>query len=180
LGVKNEGAGGQECLFGWDHLVKPEGRGRPAHQRTAEKANKVKLLLALGWSTERIANALNITAPTLRRHYFSELKIRAMARDAMEAERFAMLWQAASAGNVGAMKEVGKFVEANDRALASGEMTDHRSQHDGSLAGARAARPAKLTAASVDLGKKEARAFGAADAIASDPDLTPDKSGRLI
>lgn len=30
------------------------------------------MLLALGWNNERIAAALRITPPSLRRHYFSE------------------------------------------------------------------------------------------------------------
>lgn len=36
-------------------------RGRPPHLPTEENRNKVRLLLAFGWTTPRIAQALRIT-----------------------------------------------------------------------------------------------------------------------
>lgn len=102
-------------LFG-DPVPERHGRrGRPAHVRTERNANKVKLLLALGWSNERIASALFITLPTLRKHYFSELKARAVMRDRLDARLAESLWQqGVEKGNVGAIREFRKLLERND------------------------------------------------------------------
>ncbi|MEA3534272.1 hypothetical protein [Rhizobium sp. CC-YZS058] len=90
-------------------------RGRPEHVPTIENRNRVSILLAAGWSNERIANALAITLPTLRKHYFAELKARDAMRDRLEARRLELAWRTAEAGNVGAMKEFGRLLEKNDR-----------------------------------------------------------------
>lgn len=90
-------------------------RGRPEHVATIENRNKVSILLAAGWSNERIASSLAITLPTLRKHYFSELKAREAMRDRLEARRLELAWRTAEAGNVGAMKEFGRLLEKNDR-----------------------------------------------------------------
>lgn len=100
----------------------PEGhgkRGRPTHIATVKNRNKVMMLLALGWSNSRIANALGITPPTLRKNYFRELKIREQARDRLDGNLAAMLWESAKGGNVAAMKEYRKLVERNDQMNAA-------------------------------------------------------------
>lgn len=102
-------------LFGDPVPTNWGGRGRPQHIPTVEYRNKVKLLLAFGWSNGRIANALAITEPTLRKHYFSELKFRSEQRDRMDASLAARLWKEVEAGSVSAMKEFRKLVEVNDR-----------------------------------------------------------------
>jgi len=89
-------------------------RGRPPHVATEKNRNKVMMLLALGWNNERIAAALSITAPTLRKNYFRELKVREAARDRLDASLATMLWTSATEGNVAAMKEFRKLVERND------------------------------------------------------------------
>jgi hypothetical protein len=90
-------------------------RGRPAHMPSQENANKVRLLLALGWSNDRIAAALFVTLPTLRKHYFSELKFREVMRDRMDARIAQRLWdEGVEKGNVAAIKEFRKLVERND------------------------------------------------------------------
>ncbi len=43
-------------------------------RRSRANRDKVSLLLALGWSNVRIANAVGISAPTLRKCYRAELK----------------------------------------------------------------------------------------------------------
>jgi len=99
----------------------PEGwgkRGRPEHIPTQRNRNKVMLLLALGWSNDRIARALSITRPTLKRHYFRELRFRDEARDRMDAALAHKLWTLAQDGNVGAAREFRRFVERNDLMLA--------------------------------------------------------------
>jgi hypothetical protein len=95
----------------------PEGwgkRGRPAHIATQQNRNKVTMLVAFGWSNERIARALGITPPTLRRNYFHQLKFRDEQRDRLDAAMAMRLWQQVEAGNVAAMKEFRALVERND------------------------------------------------------------------
>jgi hypothetical protein len=101
-------------LFGDPVPANWGGRGRPQHIPTQEYRNKVKLLLAFGWNNERIARAIGITEPTLRKHYFSELKFRNEHRDRMSASLAARLWKEVEAGSVSAMKEFQKLVERND------------------------------------------------------------------
>ncbi|MBP0438432.1 hypothetical protein [Tianweitania sediminis] len=81
------------------------GRGRPPHVPTKENRNKIMLLLAQGWVDKRIAGALGISEPTLRKHYFRELKVRDLARDRVEAIGLLSLWNMGREGNVAAMKE---------------------------------------------------------------------------
>jgi hypothetical protein len=95
----------------------PEGwgrRGRPQHIATQENRNKCSMLLALGWNNERIARALGITAPTLRKNYFRELKFRDEARDRLDARIAVLLWNQFETGSVAAGKEFRKLVERND------------------------------------------------------------------
>lgn len=80
-------------------------RGRPQHVPTKENGNKIMLLLAQGWTDLRISGALGITVPTLKRHYFSVLKARDVARDKVEAIGLLSLWSMGREGNVAAMKE---------------------------------------------------------------------------
>lgn len=101
-------------LFG---MPIPDGhgkRGRPVHVATDESTNKVKLLLALGWSNERIAHAIGLSLPTLRKHYFQVLKVREFQRDMMDAARLMKLWELAMAGNVAAAREFDRMLERND------------------------------------------------------------------
>jgi hypothetical protein len=91
-------------------------RGRPQHVRTVENINKVTLLVALGWGNERVANSLNVTLPTFRKHYFSLVKsLRDTARDRLDATYAAELWKQVRDGNVGAMRLWADFLQRNDR-----------------------------------------------------------------
>jgi hypothetical protein len=161
---EKSGPVGQECLFGWQHSPRKGMRGRPQHVWSEEYSNKIKLLLALGWSNERIANACGITAPTLRRHYFSEIKVRLLARDALEAERAALLWKQCQKGNVGALKEFAKLVEANDRMAAGAALRNDGRRHEAGKEEPEATKP-------VALGKKEGVRAQASMMILDDPDL---------
>ncbi|WP_316234647.1 hypothetical protein [Bradyrhizobium sp. SZCCHNR1020] len=90
-------------------------RGRPEHIPTQQNRNRVSMLVALGWSNSRIAAALYVTVPTLRKHYFSELKFREVARDRLEAGIAMKLWDGVQAGSVPAIKEFRSFLDRNDR-----------------------------------------------------------------
>lgn len=109
-------------LFG-DPVRFPSGRrGRPSHVATQKNRNKVMVLLALGWSNERIAGALHITQPTLRKYYFSELKARDIQRDRLDAWRFEKVIAAAQEGNVGGMRLLAQMIEKNDLVLADAKI----------------------------------------------------------
>lgn len=116
------------------------------------------MLLALGWGNERIAGALRITLPTFRRHYFSELKFRDVARDRLDMRRVELLWAEVEKGNVAAMKALDRFLEKSDLMLF----------------GRSGSAPAKTPAKAAKLGKKEAAA-----AAAHRPD-TGSPLGQLI
>jgi AraC-like DNA-binding protein len=90
-------------------------RGRPPYEPTEKDRNKIKLLLALGWSIERMANGVGISPATLKRYFRAELQVRSAMRDRLEARRFEIAMEQANAGNVAALKELGKMIEANDR-----------------------------------------------------------------
>lgn len=91
--------------------------GRPEHIPTQQNRNRVSMLVALGWSNKRIADALYITQPTLRKHYFSELKFREVARDRLNATMATKLWELFMSGNVAAGKEFRDLLETNDLML---------------------------------------------------------------
>jgi hypothetical protein len=159
----------QSCLFGWPVMPWKGKRGRPPHVPTAENVNKVKMLLAFGWSNERIANALNITQPTLRRHYLSVLKVRAIARDALDARRAELLWQQVEKGNVGAMKAFDRFLEQNDRMTKSRLVRDDEDEDE------IAPEPTKRTGY---VGKKGLATDAAQAALVLDPDLQPGRGQK--
>ena len=97
----------------------PEGfgkRGRPPHMPTAEKRKIVMMLLAFEWSQERIAAALSITPPTLRKNYFRELKFREEARARVEAKLLDALMIEVEAGNVSAIDKFLKRLDKHDLA----------------------------------------------------------------
>ncbi|OWU84053.1 hypothetical protein ATO6_15405 [Oceanicola sp. 22II-s10i] len=149
----------QFSFWGDPVYVRPGKRGRPPFERTPENANKVSMLLALGWSNARIAGCIidprtgkSISEPTLKRHFRSELQVRAVARDQLEAWRFMQTKALADEGNVSALKELGKMLERND--LMGVKRRHEKVQKDGADE-------------AIALGKKEA-AQRAAEAPAAD------------
>lgn len=90
-------------------------RGRPAYEATEKDRNKIKLLLALGWANQRIANGVGISSATLKRYFRAELKVRDAMRDRLDARRFEIAMEQANAGNVTALRELGAMIERNDR-----------------------------------------------------------------
>jgi hypothetical protein len=114
-------------LFGqpiYDWQGKP---GRPRYERTEKDCNKVKLLLALGWSNERVANGIGVSLATLKRYFRAELKIRAVMRDRLNARRVEIAMEQANAGNIQALRELGRMIEVNDRMEIEREMGSSKS-----------------------------------------------------
>jgi hypothetical protein len=105
-------------LFGDPVPANRGGRGRPEHVATQENRNKVNMLLALGWGNDRIANALHITPPTLRKHYSFELRFRDTARDRLDARLSMKFWEQFMGGNTGAGREFVRLLERNDMAFS--------------------------------------------------------------
>lgn len=136
-------------LFGNPVRAGGRGRGRPAFQVTPEKVNKVRLGLALGWSKDRIANALACSIKTIERYFSPELRERDMARDQLDLHRVEQAMAAAQTGNVGAMRLLDTLIEKNDRMDASRRFAGSE-------------RPAPPTEPRV--GKKEAAQKAAEDA----------------
>ncbi|NSY10823.1 AraC family transcriptional regulator [Agrobacterium vitis] len=94
-------------------------RGRPEHVASPENVNKIKMMLSLGWSNERISNVLGISQPTLRKNYLQVLKLeRSIARDQMVVAQVMKAMELISSGNVGAFKALDRLVERNDAMVA--------------------------------------------------------------
>lgn len=96
--------------------------GRPRKEATTEDRNRIKMLLAVGWSVERMASVVRMSMPTFRRVFFLELKERHMMRDRLYARRLEIAATEADKGNIAALKELGKMLEQQDRFFAEAEM----------------------------------------------------------
>jgi hypothetical protein len=67
---------------------------------------------------------MDITLPTLRKHYFSLIKrLRDTARDRLDATYAMHVWKQVQDGNVGAMRLWKDFMDRNDRMDAERSMS---------------------------------------------------------
>src|ERR1044072_9154116 len=99
-------------------------RGRPQHVPTTENINKFTMLVASGWGNEHIATAMDITLPTLRRHYFSLIKrLRDTARARLDAAFQMHVWKEVQEGNVAAMRLWMVVQDRNDSMKAERALT---------------------------------------------------------
>ena len=112
-------------LFG-EPLPRNHGEpGRNEHVATAEKVSRVRALVLANWTMREIAEEIGVSTPTLRKHYFSTRAIkaaRAIAIREVEGQVLVQLMRAAEGGNVSAMKELRKVVEAKRLADLPAEM----------------------------------------------------------
>jgi hypothetical protein len=104
-------------LFGYPDRPGRGKKGRPPYIASVRDRNRVRLLLALGWQNQRIADALEISLPTLRREFRVELKERAKMRDRLDARRLELAMEQANSGNIAALRELGKLIEKQDIAI---------------------------------------------------------------
>lgn len=105
-------------IFGYPDRPGRGQRGRPPFQPTLRDRNKVRLLLAQGWSNERIASALEVrSVKTLRRYFATELRERDKMRDRLDARRLELAMEQANTGNISALRELNKMIERMDLAL---------------------------------------------------------------
>lgn len=98
-------------LFGDPVHARKEGRGRPEVVWSRENSNKVLLAFARGLSVKEAATAIGLSAPTLRKVYFSEVEKRDQAKLRMEMTQLARLNDLAAGGNVSAEKELLKQMD---------------------------------------------------------------------
>uniref|UniRef100_A0AB38ZLK7 Terminase small subunit n=1 Tax=Mesorhizobium phage vB_MseS-P1 TaxID=3120101 RepID=A0AB38ZLK7_9VIRU len=128
-------------------------RGRPPFQPTEKIRNKVKLLLALGWATSRIAGAVGISPATLKRYFRAEMKDRLFMRDRLDARRFEIAMEQANAGNITALRELAAMIDRNDRMEIERDMGSKPNTDDGASArvGKKAIDEQRAHAADADL-----------------------------
>lgn len=117
------------------------GPGRPDHEQTPENVEKVRALALAGWQVPEIARELGVSAPTLRKYYFSTIdKARAEARRVYRARAIMALQVQADRGNVGAIKALLKILDGDEL---------------------RAVPVRQVVPAAVSMGKKEQRKLAA-------------------
>ncbi|WP_193217711.1 hypothetical protein [Roseobacter sp. TSBP12] len=104
-------------------------RGRPTFEVTERNRNKVKLLLALGWSNERVSNAIDCSLATLKRYFRAELSEREMMRDRLEAERIMVMSESALNGVIGAARVFQQMLDRNDEMQAERSLVSRPAKH---------------------------------------------------
>lgn len=105
-------------LFGYPDRPGRGQKGRPRFAVTPRDRNRVRMLLAMGWSNPRIAAALEVSLPTLHKYFRRELAERDVMRDRLDARRLELAMEQANGGNISALRELGKLIERQDAALA--------------------------------------------------------------
>lgn len=95
----------------------PEGfgrRGRPPHVPTDEKRLKVRVLLAFSDDEAEVAAGIGVSVPTLRKHYFRELKDKASARRQLKATLLYRLMEQSEQGNATAIEKLFKRLDRTE------------------------------------------------------------------
>lgn len=139
--------------------------GPAEHERTEEIAHRVMVRSAAGWRLDLIAKDIGLSVPTLRKHYGRELEdgwtmLQGLLLDAMMKAALAGKTAAAAALTDGLMAPTGQ------RMFGSRTSEEKKAEAEEKKAEEKPVKPAIL-------GKKEARAMGAASAIEQDADLRP-------
>ncbi len=98
-------------LFGWSPPP-PRGQGRPPFVWTREKANRIMLLFAAGHQVKAVASVIGCDAKTLRKVFPVECAARLKAELIVRSGMMAQLLTEAEKGNVGAVKQLDKMIEA--------------------------------------------------------------------
>lgn len=135
-------------IFGYPDRPGRGQKGRPRFVPSIRDRNKVRLLLAVGWANPRIAAALEVSLPTFRRAFKKELAERDVMKDRLDARRLELAMEQANAGNITALRELGRLLERMDILLADDRIRADQQDE---------ARPERL-------GKKEAALQAAREA----------------
>lgn len=142
-------------LFGYPDRPGRGQKGRPRFVVTQRDRNRVRLLLAMGWSNPRIAAALEVSLPTLHKYFRRELAERDVMRDRLDARRLELAMEQANGGNISALRELGKLIDRQDLMIRTAESRGDVEKPE------RRAAP---------IGKKEQRLAAAEAAASGDPD----------
>ncbi|WP_145962855.1 hypothetical protein [Mangrovicoccus ximenensis] len=138
--------------------------GRNGHVVTKESYNKVRLLVLAGMDAKQIGEEIGISAPTVRKHYFSRRSIKEAAGRVLVEQRARMmilLDQAAAEGNVAAQKEMLRLIDALEPGMQGAAVPERP------VAGGR-------------IGKKAARQIAAEAHAASGGKYAPPAQPKLV
>mgnify|MGYP003835301557 CR=1 FL=1 len=127
--------------------------GRPSFKPTAAMRDKVAIAVGGGMKHEDIAEALGISAPTLRKHFDAELSRVAHTK---RLEALVALQRSAKKGNVSAIRA---YLNLVPTVTASGDLPGEPAETPAGGPAATPAAPGPVSAtpvATVPIGKKEA------------------------
>lgn len=113
----------------------------------------VEAALVRGWTNERIARAVGISVPSLKRHFGPALQLRDQARERMELAAFAKLArEAIENGNMSAMRQLREAMErdALTRQKAEFERRQREAEERGIGGQAKTGKKAAAEAAAKD------------------------------
>lgn len=119
MAEKSAPEGGDVDLFGdpWTHPRDP--RGRKAHKRSPQLAEKIAVLRGSGSTEEEIEARVGLTVKTLRKYYSRELEKGPTLSRAMLDE---VMYAKAMAGNVSAARYMDQRFKEGDASLAAQRM----------------------------------------------------------
>ncbi|MGZ9811554.1 hypothetical protein ACXN5S_13905 [Pseudoroseicyclus sp. H15] len=104
-------------------------RGRPALEITPEDRDMVEAALVRGWANERIAKAVGISVPSLKRYFRSTLKIRDTARERLELSIFAKTARAAlEEGSASHMRQLRDMLDRDARLAADRNIAERQAE----------------------------------------------------
>ena len=86
-------------------------RGRPPHMVSDEKRLKVRVLLAFSGDEQDVADGMGVSLPTLRKHYFRELRDKVSARKQLKASLLFNLARGAAEGNATSIDKLFKRID---------------------------------------------------------------------
>jgi AraC-like DNA-binding protein len=123
-------------------------------QVSDDDRDMVEAALARGWSNQRIADALGISVPSLKRYFRPTLAQRNVMQDRLELAANARLIRAAlEGGNMSAMKQLRDLLDRDG-------LTRHKRKLE--------EQQQEAKASGIGMGKKEAAQRAAEDSIKSD------------
>ena len=106
-------------LFGNPVRARKGMRGRPSKEMTAADLDMLEAALMQGWTSVRIARALDIGLSTLKRNFGPLLRARDQMPDRLQLLLFATSVRKALDGDMGAVRQVRQMVEKNEQRLAA-------------------------------------------------------------
>lgn len=110
-------------LFGWAPAC-PRGPGRPAFEATPEKAREVMGLFARGRTKRDAARVIGCDVKTLEKHFSAECAARDFADEIVRSRLLGVLLGEAEKGNVGAVKQAERMIDADRLRMASAKFGD--------------------------------------------------------